>query len=119
MQALQRVLAQQLSLPEVVLRRSTSNVGDAKRMRSLFQKLRNGEHSWPLTAELTSLRHCTYTLMVCLGAPVGILQSACSPLEYEEHLVFACSAMQCVRHRCHALFSPAESTMQLLCGSVT
>ena len=42
-QAAQHVFAQHLSLPEVVLERSVSNLGDSVRLRNFFHKLRAGE----------------------------------------------------------------------------
>ena len=62
----------------------------------------------------------SHSLPIVLGRRTGVprAQRLCQrcnlhALDDERHLVFECPAMQCVRDRYPALFSPATNTMQL------
>ena len=69
---------------------------------------------------LLRLRMGSHSLPIVLGRRTGVprAQRLCQrcnlhALHDERHLVFECPAMQCVRDRYPALFSPAKNTMQL------
>ena len=78
----------------------------------------------PLSARcmrtLLRFRMGSHSLPIVLGRRTGVprAQRLCQrcnlhALHDERHLVFECPAMQCVRDRYPALFSPAKNTMQL------
>ena len=67
----------------------------ARCMRTLL-RFRMGSHSLPIVLGRRLCQRCNL-----------------HALHDERHLVFECPAMQCVRDRYPALFSPAKHTMQL------
>ena len=78
----------------------------------------------PLSARcmrtLLRFRMGSHSLPIVLGRRTGVprAQRLCQrcnlhAVHDERHLVFECPAMQCVRDRYPALFSPAKNTMQL------